>query len=133
MFILTTTSPLILYLLKDDIYRTLANESGDKRLQSILVSSPFFFLFQTQHRVGVFRDLDRLKNAMGTPLTVNKVMKMMHSDVSFFWPDINSSQDRKKLYISVLIEVSRGTRNLYTDIFLFVFACRFFRVLCDIG
>lgn len=66
MFILTTTSPvtsiciiiyideLILYLLKDDIYRsllcimkelvTLANESGDKRLQSILVSSPFFFL-----------------------------------------------------------------------------------------
>ena len=38
----------------DDIYRsllcimkelvTLANESGDKRLQSILVSSPFFFL-----------------------------------------------------------------------------------------
>ena len=53
-------------------------------------------------------------------------MKMMHSDVSFFWPDINSSQDRKKLYISVLMEVSRGTRNLYTDIFLFVFACRFF-------
>ena len=50
----------------------------------------------------------------------------MHSDVSFFWPDINSSQDRKKLYISVLMEVSRGTRNLYTDIFLFVFACRFF-------
>ena len=51
---------------------------------------------------------------------------MMLADVNFFWPDMSSTRMRKRRYLSILFEVSQGIQNRYDDIFLFVFACRFF-------
>lgn len=78
-----------------------ANANGDRTLQSILVSSPFFFiclcihlslcLVQDEYRVTAFRDLNKLKAVMEAPLTW-RVVYVHHTNIECFKDDVSGCQ-----------------------------------------